>query len=111
VVLSITGSYRWAVAVSSGALLVIYMFVCASLIRLRKLRPGADAVRIPFGRTCAVIGLFFVVAVLSSLQVREALLLILTALIAAVNWFWVSRRKRKLIVEAFSGRPSPLAKS
>lgn len=92
VVLSITGSFRWAVAVSSGALLVIYMFVCASLIRLRKLRPGADAVRIPFGRALAIVGALIAVALLASLKAPEALALLVTALVATTNWWWVSRK-------------------
>jgi APA family basic amino acid/polyamine antiporter len=91
VVLAITGSFRWAVAVSSGALLINYALVCVSLIRLRKLRPNTDALRIPFGRTLATVGTMLAVALLSRLEAREALLLGLTAVVATVNWWVVSR--------------------
>jgi basic amino acid/polyamine antiporter, APA family len=90
-VLAITGSFRWAVAVGSGALLVNYAFVCLALIRLRKLRPKTDALRVPFGKSLATVGTALAVAMLSRLQGREALLLGVTAVAATVNWWVVSR--------------------
>jgi amino acid transporter len=92
VVLAITGSFRWAVAVGSGALLVNYAFVCLALIRLRTMRPTADALRVPFGKTLAMTGTVLALAMLSRLQGREALLLGLTAVAATVNWWVVSRQ-------------------
>jgi basic amino acid/polyamine antiporter, APA family len=100
VLISVTGSFRFAVAVGSGALLVNYGFVCASLIRLRNLRPSSDAMRIPFGPVLAVIGVLITVALLSRLQARETLLLALTAIIAASNWWWVTHKKETTEIQA-----------
>jgi basic amino acid/polyamine antiporter, APA family len=56
-VLAATGTFLWAAAVSGGATVVIYSGMCAALIRLRQKQPHADALRIPFGRTLAIIGI------------------------------------------------------
>ncbi len=94
VFLSITGSFRWAVAVSSGAILIVYVFVCASLIQLRRTQKVADVVRIPFGHGFAVTGILIALAILASLKLNEAVALVLTGVIAAANWWWVSRKKQ-----------------
>jgi APA family basic amino acid/polyamine antiporter len=93
VVTSVTGSFRWAVAVSSAALLVNYALVCVSLIRLRAMRPNADAMRVPFGRVLGVVGALISVALLTSLDIRGFLLMMLTASVAALNWWWVGRQR------------------
>ena len=93
VVVSVTGSFRWAVAVSSAALLVNYAFVCVSLIRLRAMRPNADALRVPFGRVLAVVGALISVGLLTRLDSRGFMLMIITASLAALNWWWVGRQR------------------
>ena len=52
-ILAVSGTFRWALALASGAVIIIYASVCASLIRLRRIRPNADALRLPFGRIIA----------------------------------------------------------
>jgi basic amino acid/polyamine antiporter, APA family len=94
IVISITGSFRWALAVGSGALLVIYALVCISLIRLRRMRPHADALRIPLGNVLAVVGVLVAIALVSRMQPREAAVLVITAAVAALNWWWVGRSER-----------------
>ena len=71
---------------------VIYASTCAALIRLRHLRPEADALRIPFGRALAVIGILISLALLTRLEARQVLLIGITALVAIVNWWWAHRR-------------------
>ena len=100
IVTSVTGSFRWAVAVSSAALLVNYAFVCVSLIRLRAMLPNADALRVPFGRVLAVIGTVISIALLTQLDGHGFLLMIVTASLAALNWWWVGRQHRPADVNA-----------
>src|SRR5262249_28508929 len=45
--LAISGGFLWAAAISAGSMTVYYAATCASLTRLRKLRPGPGALRIP----------------------------------------------------------------
>lgn len=89
--LAATGTYLWLVALGSGALIVVYVATCAALIRLRQLRPQADALRIPVGRAFAVTGIIILIAVLTRLHGRQALLLGITSLIASANWWWAKR--------------------
>jgi basic amino acid/polyamine antiporter, APA family len=91
--LAATGTFLWAAALSGGATVIIYSGMCAALIRLRQSRPHADALRIPFGRTLAVTGILIALALLTRLQVREALLMGITAMIATANWLWAKRRE------------------
>ena len=90
--LAISGTFIWAVVLASGSSVLIYAGTCAALIRLRKQNPSADALRMPFGTVLAVIGFVIALSLLSQLQIRQALLMGVTALIATVNWLWAKRR-------------------
>lgn len=90
--LAVTGTYLWIVALTGGAGLVIYASTCAALLRLRRQQPQVNALRLPFGRVFAVVGITISLAVLTRLQLREALLMGVTALIAIANWWWAQRR-------------------
>lgn len=95
--LGATGAYLWIAAVGSGALVVIYSAACAALIRLRREQSQANALRLPFGRAFALTGILICLAVLTRLHAREALLMVITAMIATANWWWARRREfRKL---------------
>jgi len=89
--LAISGTFRWALALASGAVIIIYVSVCASLIRLRQIHPDAQALRIPFGRAIAVFGILVAIVLITHLTLREAYLLIVTAVLAALNWFWARK--------------------
>jgi basic amino acid/polyamine antiporter, APA family len=91
-----SGTFLWLVALTSGTLMVVYATVCASLIRLRKLRPNADAFRIPFGPVLSILGVAISLALMTSLKRRELLLMGVTALIAGVNWLWARRHQLSL---------------
>ena len=90
--LAATGAYLWIAAVTAGAMILIYAGACAALIRLRRQRPQADALRFPFGRAFAVAGIAISLAVLTRLHAREALLMGITATIAVANWWWARRQ-------------------
>ncbi|HXU19345.1 MAG TPA: APC family permease [Verrucomicrobiae bacterium] len=91
-VLALTGTFRWALELSVGASTIYFAGVCATLIRLRKLHPQVDAVRIPLGPVWAVAGIALSLLLITQLNLREILLMGVTALIATANWVWAKRR-------------------
>lgn len=86
--LAVTGSFLWALTLSAGSMVVLYGGVCAALIRLRRLQPQADALRVPFGPVVAAIGIAISLVLISQLKTSEMLLMMVTALIAAANGVW-----------------------
>jgi amino acid transporter len=105
--LASSGTFLWLVALTSGTLMVLYAGVCASLIRLRMLRPKADAFRIPFAPVLSIVGIAIALALMTGLKRRELFLMGVTALIAAVNWLWARRRCLGLQAKA-SAAAAPL---
>jgi amino acid transporter len=91
--LAVTGTFLWVAALSAASSLILYSGVCASLIRLRQLRPQAQAFRIPFGPALAVLAIGISLALIFALDGRQALLMGITALIATANWWWAKRRE------------------
>jgi APA family basic amino acid/polyamine antiporter len=90
--LAISGTFRWAIALASGAVIVIYGSVCASLIRLRHSNPGEALVRVPFGRGIAILCIAMAVVLLARLTLREGFLLFVTFGIATLHWMIVRNR-------------------
>ncbi len=97
--LALTGTYLWVVALTAGSMTVMYIGICSALIRLRRSQPHADALRLPFGATFSAIGIAICLALLTRLQLRQALLMGVTALVAAANW-WLARRRARSRSEA-----------
>jgi amino acid transporter len=97
--LALSGTFLWAIALSAGAVAVIYIGICASLIRLRRLNPTADALRLPCGRALAVAGIAVSVVLLAQLDAGRLRLMLITALIAGANWLWAASagRQRRMI--------------
>ncbi len=101
--LAVTGTFLWVAAIGAASSLVLYCGVCASLIRLRRLNPKKDAFRIPFGPVLAVVAICISIALISALEIRQVLLMSVTALLATANWWWAKhhqaqeRRAAKLI--------------
>ena len=91
--LAATGTYLWVAAVGAAALLILYSGVCASLIRLRRMQPEAQALRIPFGPALAVVAIAISLALISTLDLHQGLLIGITALIATANWWWATRQR------------------
>ena len=94
--LASSGTFLWIAALSSGSMIVMYAGVCASLIRLRKLRPNADALRIPFGPFLSVLAIAISLLLMAGLKRRELLWMCVTALIATANWLWARRHHLEL---------------
>lgn len=90
--LALTGTFRWALILSVASSTIYYAGVCASLIRLRRIHPEEDALRIPWGRMWAVLGFGVSLALLTQIDRLDAALMSVTATIATVNWWWARRR-------------------
>jgi amino acid transporter len=96
VVLGISGTFKWALAVTAGSMTIFAGAVCAALPRLRALQPAAAAVRIPGGRALAIAGVVISALLLLQLELREAAPIAITVGIALLNWLLV-RNRRSLI--------------
>ena len=79
--LAVSGTFLWVAALGAASALIFYSGVCASLIRLRKLRPEARALRIPFGPAIAVAAMGISLALISALNLHQAMLIAVTALV------------------------------
>jgi basic amino acid/polyamine antiporter, APA family len=90
--LAVSGTFLWIVAFSASSMIVYYAITCACLGRLRKLRPHANAFRVPFGPALSFVAIGIALVLLRGLQAREVLLMGVTAVIATANWAWVKRR-------------------
>jgi basic amino acid/polyamine antiporter, APA family len=91
-VLAVSGSFLFVLALAAGAMMVYFAGMCAALMPLRRMRPNADAWRIPFGPALSGVAVAIALGFMSGLKPRELLLMFVTALIAAANWLWVRRR-------------------
>jgi APA family basic amino acid/polyamine antiporter len=91
-VLALSGTFLWLATLAAGAVAIEYVGICAALIRLRKLQPRALALRLPWGRTIAVAGILICLALLTSLTIRELVLMGVTTMIAIANWWWAKRQ-------------------
>jgi L-asparagine transporter-like permease len=90
--LAASGTFLWALELSAGSAAIIFGCVCASLIRLRRSRPAADALRIPGGPVLAAVGIALCAILLVQLDVRHGLLMLLTVSLATANWLWAARQ-------------------
>lgn len=95
-ILASSGTFLWLVAVGSGAFMVLYGGMCATLIRLRKLRPNADALRIPFAALLSALAIAISLWLMTGLKLRELLFMGVTALIATANWLWARQHRLEL---------------
>ena len=89
--LTLTGTFLWVAALSAGSIAVYYFAICAALIGLRKIQPEADAFRLPCGPAWSVARMAICVILFTSLSHRQTLLMGVTALLAALNWWWAQR--------------------
>ena len=92
-VFALSGTYVWVAALSAGATVVAYAGICAAILRQRAHERDADPaiMRIPFGRTLAVVGIGASVVMLAVLDRGRLTLMLVTVVIAGVNWLWAWR--------------------
>ena len=92
--IAVTGSFRIAIALSIGARLVTYGAMCAALIPLRKRHPERVGFTVPLGPSLSIAGVAMTLALVTRMHERETIALIITSLVAALNWWWNSRTER-----------------
>jgi basic amino acid/polyamine antiporter, APA family len=93
--LAVSGTFRWALELSAGSAAIICAGVCASLLRLRRMNPTADALRLPFGPALAALGIALCAVLLAQLDARHVILLLVTASLPVANWLWAARQTRR----------------
>jgi len=91
--LSVTGGFRFAVMISAGARLITYGSACAALIPLRRMRGMEEGFRLPLGPLFAILGLLMAIVMVASIRSSGAEVMLLTFVIALVNWWWVKQRR------------------
>jgi amino acid transporter len=85
--LAVSGGFLWLAKLTAAASMIMYISICAALIRLRRLEPDANAVRVPFGPVLSVIGIVISLVLIARLQLGQMSLMGLTVLLAAANWW------------------------
>jgi APA family basic amino acid/polyamine antiporter len=91
-VLAVSGGFLWLLEVTAAASMIMYISMCAALIQLRRRRPRAEALRVPFGPALAVIGIVVSLVLIAQLQRDQLLLMAATVLVGIANW-WLVRQK------------------
>ena len=85
------GNFIWNAVISAGARLITYGIACVALLRLRRLRPQADAFRLPAGRGLAPAGLALCAVLVWQMSATHAVVISLIATIGTLNWLLVRR--------------------
>jgi amino acid transporter len=93
---SIGGNFEWNATLSAVSRLFIYGSVAAALPALRKKQPHADAFRLPAGMLFAGVALLFTLVLVSRMHRRELIVMVITSVLALVNWLWARRRTQQL---------------
>jgi amino acid transporter len=94
-IFSLGGSFAWNLTLSAVARLFYYGVGCASLIMLRKKRPGGAMFRLPGGQFFAVLGVGICLVLLTRVDLTESVILVATIMVALLNWVWVRRKTAK----------------
>ncbi len=83
ILVSVTGSFIYAVSISVITKILQFLMVCFVLIKLRKKNPAAtDYFKLPYGQAFAIIGMITSVWLLSSSKLNE----FRDVLITMINW-------------------------
>ena len=91
-ILAAAGNFKWNVLLSSVGRLFIYGITCAALPVLRRKQPDANAFRLPAGNLFAILGVVFMVALMSRINRIEWIIILSTVAIAFPNWLWARNR-------------------
>jgi amino acid transporter len=92
IALAVSGTFKWALAVTAGSMTIFAGTVCAALPRLRRLQPLAATVRVPGAPLLAMIGVAASALLLLQLEKSEFTPIVVTMAIALLNWWLVRER-------------------
>ena len=93
--LAVGGTFRWNVTLSAVARLFTYGFTCAALLALRRRGGPEDYLRLPAGALLGVLGLAFSLALALRMGRTEFLIIVVTVVIAVLNWLWARKSPQK----------------
>jgi amino acid transporter len=97
-VFTLAGNFRWNITLSAIVRLFTYSSIAIALLILRKRNPNADAFRLPFGKTLAIVAILFCVVLLVRAPLSNSTVVLVTAAAAAINWAAV--RNPSAVVDA-----------
>jgi APA family basic amino acid/polyamine antiporter len=89
--LALVGTFRWNATLSALSRLFTYGITCAALPALRKNMPGQQGFHLPGGIVFAILGILFVLALVSRMGRAELIVLAVTAALSFLNWLAVRR--------------------
>jgi amino acid transporter len=89
--LALMGTFRWNATLSAGSRLFVYGMTCAALPMLRKNFPGQEHFHLPGGLAFAILGIAFVLVLVSRMGLAELVVIAITAAISFLNWLVVRR--------------------
>jgi APA family basic amino acid/polyamine antiporter len=93
--LAVGGTFRWNVTLSAVARLFTYGFTCAALLALRRRGGPENYLRLPAGALLGVLGLAFSLALALRMGRTEFLIIVVTVVIAVLNWLWARKSTQK----------------
>lgn len=94
------GSYNLLAVTISGGTIVAYGIVCASVLRLRQLRPDLERTfRVPLGPVVPIAGIVGLAIVFSLLPPRTLIIVASWIAIGLVVWFLFTRHEHRKAVE------------
>ena len=85
-------NFSWNVTLSAVARILYYGGVCAAVPVLRRLQPGAATFRLPGGPLFPILGIAICALLLTRVDFSKSVILLITILIALVNWLVVRGR-------------------
>jgi len=87
------GNFRWNITLSAIARLFTYNSIALALLQLRRRQPHANAFRLPAGRFLAVIAIIFCVVLFLRAPLSNSSAVVVTIILAAVNYAAVVRTR------------------
>jgi basic amino acid/polyamine antiporter, APA family len=90
---TLAGNFKWNITLSAVARLFTYGSIALALPVLRRRRPKADAFRLPAGMVFSGLAMAFCLVLLARTPLSNISVVLITVLLATVNWFF-SRRRR-----------------
>ncbi len=90
--LALLGDFQGNAVLSVVARLLTFGVVCAALLTLRRKKPSANAFRVPGGPVVSVLGLFFVLALVTQIGIKEVIAIAGVMVVGLLNWAWARRR-------------------
>ena len=90
--LSIIGTFKWNLMLSSVGRLFSYLIVFAALFVLRR-RDGNAPFHVPGGQIFAILGTLFSLALISQMGFGQVMVMLATAVLALLTWLWARGRR------------------